>query len=168
MLNPYAHSVDKMQSYWLRKHVVTYSCHCYVTLTQNCLTPFSMDYCSFCGGYLIAWLVQIFAVIKRIHFRSTEFSLFMATQQRSRTTIEKFYQKQVHPRVIDSPNLPRDTRVKVTLVSRPLRTWCVHEQNMCSFLNITLHRSRFLLFVKHLAMRVLTRKYRIRQQHTDW
>jgi hypothetical protein len=26
----------------------------------------------------------------------------------------------VHPRIIDSPNLPRDTRVKVTLVARPL------------------------------------------------
>jgi hypothetical protein len=25
-----------------------------------------------------------------------------------------------------------------------------------------------LLFVKHLAMRILTRKYRIRQQYTDW
>jgi hypothetical protein len=37
------------------------------------------------------------------------------------------------PPVIDYPNLPRDTRVKVTLVTRPLltpvaqlRTWCVH------------------------------------------
>jgi hypothetical protein len=30
--------------------------------------------------------------------------------------------KQVHPRVIDSPNLHPDTRVKVTLVARPLLT----------------------------------------------
>jgi hypothetical protein len=31
--------------------------------------------------------------------------------------------------------------------------------------NITLHRNRLLLFVKHWAMRVPTRKYRIRQQY---
>jgi hypothetical protein len=35
---------------------------------------------------------------------------------------KKWNQKQVHPRVIDSPNLPRDTRVKVTLVARTLPT----------------------------------------------
>jgi hypothetical protein len=36
--------------------------------------------------------------------------------------VQKLNQKQVHPRVIDSPNLPRDTRVKITLVARPLLT----------------------------------------------
>lgn len=34
-----------------------------------------------------------------------------------------------------------------------------------SFLNVTSHRIRFLLFVKHLAVRVLTRQYRKRQLH---
>jgi hypothetical protein len=49
-----------------------------------------------------------------------------------------------------------------------VQTWRIREQNVCSFLNITSHRKRLLLFVKHLAMRILTRKYRIRQQYTDW
>jgi hypothetical protein len=75
----------------------------------------------------------------------------------------------VHPCVIDSPNLPRYTRVKVTLVARPLltpvaqicavRTWCIHEQNLFLFSNISSHRKRLLLFVKHLAIRIPTRKY---------
>jgi hypothetical protein len=84
------------------------------------------------------------------------------------------------PHVTDSPNLPRVTRVKITLVARPLRTPVA--QNLCRceygvftcrtcvlFSNISSHRNRLLLFVKHLAMcvRVLTRKYRIRQQYTD-
>jgi hypothetical protein len=30
------------------------------------------------------------------------------------------------------------------------------------------HGNRLLLFVKHLAMRILTRRYRTRQQYTDW
>jgi hypothetical protein len=34
----------------------------------------------------------------------------------------KLNQKQAHPRVTHSPNLPRETRVKVTLVARPLLT----------------------------------------------
>jgi hypothetical protein len=33
---------------------------------------------------------------------------------------QQWNEKQVRPHVIDSPNLPRDTRVKVTLVTRPL------------------------------------------------
>jgi hypothetical protein len=73
----------------------------------------------------------------------------------------------------------RETRVKVTLVARPLLTpvaqklyrcehGVIHEQNECSFSNITLHRNSLLLFVKSLAMHILRRKYRIRQQYTDW
>jgi hypothetical protein len=79
------------------------------------------------------------------------------------------------PHVIHTPNLPPDTRVKVTLVARPLltptaqvRTRCIHQQNVCSSSKITSHRNRSLLFVKHLATRILTRNYWTRQQYTDW
>jgi hypothetical protein len=63
------------------------------------------------------------------------------------------------PRVIDSPNFHRDTRVvrpPLTLVAPKLcrcEYWCIHEQNVCSFSNITPHRNHLLLFVKHLAVR---------------
>jgi hypothetical protein len=61
------------------------------------------------------------------------------------------------PHVINSP---RDTRVKDTLVARPLlmsvaqkavqvRTGCIYEQNVCSFSDITSQRNSLLLFVKH-------------------
>jgi hypothetical protein len=71
---------------------------------------------------------------------------------------------------------PRDTRVKVTLTARPLLKptalkpcRCAHGvQNVCPFSNITSHRNRLQLFVKHLAMRIQTRKYRTRKQYTDW
>jgi hypothetical protein len=43
-----------------------------------------------------------------------------STQKHSRTTVHKLNQKQVHPRLIDSPSLPRDTQVKVTLTAKPL------------------------------------------------
>jgi hypothetical protein len=69
-------------------------------------------------------------------------------KKQSRTAVRKLTQK-VHPRVPASPNLPRDARVKVTLVDRPLLTpiahkLCrcehgVHEQNVCSFSNIISH-----------------------------
>jgi hypothetical protein len=39
-----------------------------------------------------------------------------------------------------------------------VRTWCVHEQNVCSFSNITSHRKCLLLFVKHLALHFLIRE----------
>jgi hypothetical protein len=39
---------------------------------------------------------------------------------------------------------------------------------MCLFSDITLHRNYLLLFMKHLAMHILTRQYHIRQQHTNW
>jgi hypothetical protein len=55
----------------------------------------------------------------------------------------KFKLKQANHRVTDSPYLPRDTRVKVTLVARPLLALvaqklcrcghCVHEQNVSLF-----------------------------------
>jgi hypothetical protein len=45
-----------------------------------------------------------------------------ATPKQSRTTVKKWNQKQVHPRVTDSPNLLRDTRVKVIIVARSLVT----------------------------------------------
>jgi hypothetical protein len=85
------------------------------------------------------------------------------------TTIQKLNQKQVHP---------HDTRVKVIVVARPLLTPV--EQKLCRcehgvgyslaerVANITSHLNRLVLFVKHLAMRILTKKYRISQQYTDW
>jgi hypothetical protein len=39
-----------------------------------------------------------------------------------------------------------------------VQTWHIHKQNVCSFFNITSHQNRLLLFVKHLAMRILSRK----------
>jgi hypothetical protein len=30
-----------------------------------------------------------------------------------------------------------------------MRKWCIHEQKVCSFSNITSHQNRLLLFVKH-------------------
>jgi hypothetical protein len=83
----------------------------------------------------------------------------------------KMKSKAIEHRIIDSSSLPCDTRVKVTSVARPLLTpvaqtlykcehgVAVHEQNVCSFSNITSHRNRLLLFVKHSAMRILKRKY---------
>jgi hypothetical protein len=53
---------------------------------------------------------------------NTECTIQNATQQQPRITVQKWNQKQVHPRVIDSPSLSRDTRVKVILVARPLLT----------------------------------------------
>jgi hypothetical protein len=66
----------------------------------------------------------------------------------------------------------------VTLVARPLLTpvaqklcnammVCLRTE-LCSFSNITSHQNRLLLFVKHLAMDILTMKYRIKQLYTDW
>jgi hypothetical protein len=43
-----------------------------------------------------------------------------------------------------------------------VRTWRIHEQNVCSFSNIASHRN-CLLFIKHVAMCMMTWKYRIRQ-----
>jgi hypothetical protein len=40
-------------------------------------------------------------------------------------------------------------------------TWFIQGQNVSSLSNITSHRNRLLLFVKYLAMRILTRKHRI-------
>jgi hypothetical protein len=40
-----------------------------------------------------------------------------------------------------------------------MRTWCIHEQSMCSFANIASHRERLLLILKHLLVRILTRKH---------
>jgi hypothetical protein len=96
----------------------------------------------------------------------------------SRNKVHKWNQKQLHTPVTDCNNLPRDTRFRIiTLVARPLltpvaqklkvRTRCIHEQILCSFTNITSQRNHLLLFVMHLAMHILTRKYRIRQQYTD-
>jgi hypothetical protein len=79
--------------------------------------------------------------------------------------------------ITDFPNLPRNTRVKVILITRPLLTTVAQQLCTCErgvftsrmcVSNITLHRNHLLLFVKHLAMRVLTGKYRIRRQYTDW
>jgi hypothetical protein len=35
-------------------------------------------------------------------------------------------------------------------------TWCIHKQNTCSFWNIAFHGNRFLLFMKHVAVWVMT------------
>jgi hypothetical protein len=56
----------------------------------------------------------------------------------------------------------RDTSIKVTLVTRPLRRSCAdaimvysrHEQHVCSFSNITSHGSLLRLLVNNLAMRI--------------
>jgi hypothetical protein len=79
------------------------------------------------------------------------------------------------PHVIDSANLLHDTQVKVALVAKAAaftsytkavqgQTWSIHKQNVCSFSNIISHQNHLLLFVKHLTMNILTRKYQIRQQ----
>jgi hypothetical protein len=58
-----------------------------------------------------------------------------------------------------------DNRIKVTLVARPLlkpvaqmTARCIHQQNLCSFWNITATWNRFLQFVKHSAMCIRTGK----------
>jgi hypothetical protein len=90
---------------------------------------------------------------------------YIATQQRSRTTVQKWNQIQVHPLVVDSPSLLRDTEVKVTLVNKPIahtscakyvqvRTWYIHENNVCSFSNITWHRNILLPFMRALLSMV--------------
>jgi hypothetical protein len=78
----------------------------------------------------------------------------------------------------DFPSLSRDTRVKVTLVARPLltchlcrtvqmQTWlCSGVERVFVLEHYTSQRNP--LFVKHSAMRLLTRMYRIRQQCTNW
>jgi hypothetical protein len=91
--------------------------------------------------------------------------------------VQKWNQKLIHPYVIDSPSVPCNTQVKVTMLARLLLTrctkavhvwtWCIHEQNMCSFSIFTLHQNHLLLFMKHLAERTLTRKYWIRQQYIN-
>jgi hypothetical protein len=70
-----------------------------------------------------------------------------------------------------SPNLLRDIWVKVTLSARPLLTpvdrhCIIHEQNVCSFANITSHRNRLPLCVKHLATRILTGNHWRGRQYT--
>jgi hypothetical protein len=47
----------------------------------------------------------------------------------------------------DSSSCAKDVQV---------RTWCIHELNVCSFSNITSHRHRLVLFVKHSALHILT------------
>jgi hypothetical protein len=82
------------------------------------------------------------------------------------------------PHVIDFSNLPHDTQVKVTLVARTAAhascanvvqvwTWYINEHIVCSFLNIFSHQNHLLLFVKLLAMHIITRKYRIRQLYAN-
>jgi hypothetical protein len=34
--------------------------------------------------------------------------------------VQRLNQKEIHPRIIDSPELAHDSRVKITLVARPL------------------------------------------------
>jgi hypothetical protein len=74
-------------------------------------------------------------------------------------------------RTTSSSSSPRELQISHTLFLSVIITWkfmiylfrtC--HFNMCSFSNIISHRNCLLLFVKHLAMRILTRKCRIRQQ----
>jgi hypothetical protein len=84
-------------------------------------------------------------------------------------------------RLIDSPSLPRDTRFKVIFVARPLLTpvanklcRCEHGYSRAEHVFILQHSAYFAsksfaaVRVKNLALRTLTRKYRIRKQYTDW
>jgi hypothetical protein len=76
-------------------------------------------------------------------------------------------QSKSDPPVTDSPIIPRDARVKVTLVARPLVTpaaqvrarW-IHEQN------VFILESHFAS--RSVATRVLTGQYRTRQQYVAW
>jgi hypothetical protein len=80
-------------------------------------------------------------------------------KQQTHTAVQKISQTRfVPPHVMNSPIFPRDIPVIVTLIARlPLspdaqaRAGCTHEQNACSFANITSRRNRSLLFVKHLV-----------------
>jgi hypothetical protein len=65
-----------------------------------------------------------------------------------------------------STHMEYSSILPVTPVAQ-VRTWCIHEQNVCSFSNITSHRNHLLLFVEHLAMRFLARKCRVRHQYID-
>jgi hypothetical protein len=51
--------------------------------------------------------------------------------------------------------------------AQQLRAWRTDELNVCSFSNIASHRNRSLLFLKHLPVRTVTRKYRVRQHYTQ-
>jgi hypothetical protein len=64
----------------------------------------------------------------------------------SRTTVQKWNQKQVHPRVTDSPNLPHGTLVKVTLVARPLLTPVAQS---CAGVNMVYSRAEHVLIPEH-------------------
>jgi hypothetical protein len=67
-------------------------------------------------------------------------------KQQSRTTAQKRNQNQVHPRVIDSPNLPRDTRDKVTrLLGRCSRQLC----KSCAGANIVYSRAELVFILEH-------------------
>jgi hypothetical protein len=63
----------------------------------------------------------------------SECAIWNATKHQSRATVQKWNQKQAHPRAILSPNLPRDTRVKVTLVTRPLLTPVARKLCRCEY-----------------------------------
>jgi hypothetical protein len=88
--------------------------------------------------------------------------------------VENLNQKQVQPCVIDSLNLPHDTWVKVTWLlghcSRQMHKSCAEASTMYSWAECVFNLKHYFaskLFVKHLAMHILIRKYRIRQ-YTDW
>jgi hypothetical protein len=79
-------------------------------------------------------------------------------------------------RLSHPPSVTLESRLPLLLghCSRQLPKTCAGANVMysraegSSFSNITSHRNRFLIFVKHLATRILTRKYRIRQQYAGW
>jgi hypothetical protein len=85
--------------------------------------------------------------------------------------VQRLYQKQVHPHLIDTLNLPCDIEVKVTLVARLLLmlvmeklSTCEHGvSRMCLFLNITSHQNHLLLIMKAYPEKEVLNKTTIHQ-----
>jgi hypothetical protein len=109
---------------------------------------------------------------------STDFNtIWNSSQQQSRTTVQKYFLKKVHPCVIDSIN-PNSTRADFTLTARPLLTPPALKQCSCEYglysrtenvfiMEHCIHRNCLLLFVKQLAMWILKKKFP-KIQHKDW
>jgi hypothetical protein len=66
--------------------------------------------------------------------------IWNATQQQSRTAVQKWNQNQVHPGVMDSLNLPRGIQFEVTFVARPLLTPVAQS---CAGANMVYSRAEF-------------------------
>jgi hypothetical protein len=55
----------------------------------------------------------------------------MCHLKRRPTTVQKWNQKQAHPCIIDCSCRPRDTRVRIPFVARPLRKICAGVNTLC-------------------------------------